>query len=442
MILITPIHCRDFFRNRFSGTIPGQFGGLLELNGLIAGRNSLHGTVPEQLRPLLIDHCEYSGLENLDCAQECPGCRVFEFTIRHCDDKGLNQKCISGYYLLPALVIYVAMVAFGLKTIAPPNTPFSIFVLEAMTAAFGIADTVAAVGFALTTTHHVLFVASITLLGCLVASSFIVTVIVISRAATLCVVFESDENSSSVPEEERDVLPVSSLRSHLTIDGSDDQNDQNIELQAMGPTQSPSRRIRRYVNERFRAHVYSSTVLLAYTVTFCALNIRVLPFIVGNELLERLLAGSFVVNSKKRRIPDAVTDTSFSNRTNNLSSRSFQNFISAQILPMSTSAFETQPNVPASSNGLRLRGMAGLLTLFFGDIPQLVVQLLGAYSGDGGKYLIMAVVMSVTSIIVECSYLIVCHVLVLCLRVGQKSSRQARGSRIWMLARVQVPTEN
>eukprot|EP00301_Raphidiophrys_heterophryoidea_P017058 c26827_g1_i1.p1 GENE.c26827_g1_i1~~c26827_g1_i1.p1 ORF type:complete len:455 (+),score=101.66 c26827_g1_i1:568-1932(+) len=404
--LLTDLVYLDFSENLLEGSIPSQLGLLTKLTWCVLGSNVLRGAIPSQLGklsslqilrlgnnffegsvPAELIHlrpsisCDNSGWHWPDkCVIECHSCSMSEFEVNHCDAKGYHQECLAGYYFLPLLLVFVFAVAFALLRISPKDTPRRVFARQALMSALAVADFASDAAFTFVVAtypsysasarlhtfssasasspslghsellfYHRVRVSAIALLCLLVVISFCVSVTVVSIALM----------------ERRD------LRSRVSL--------------------SPVGTTSQYSSE-FRTRVADNTFLVSLIVTFCAINIRMLPFVVH---------GGSRNNFEWATQPSSVAQPTDS-QTNNTSSQ-----------PSSMSI----GGGPAVKHGLSLRTAVGVLILVLEDIPFLALQIIVLLTHNELHSLVVlvAAMLSGLSILVECLRLVAC-----CLKVRFK----------------------
>jgi hypothetical protein len=69
---------------------------------------------------------------------ECPPCDSRHVRFRSCDERGHNQLCVSGYYLLPLCFVAWLMIVWTMKVLAPPFTPRHVLILNILICTVGV----------------------------------------------------------------------------------------------------------------------------------------------------------------------------------------------------------------------------------------------------------------------------------------------------------------
>jgi len=271
--------------------------------------NQLSGSVKVLIAPNRIVKCDYSGLQSQQCARGCPSCSLFEFEIKTCDVRGHDQRCVPGYMLLPLLAVLIVLVALALKRVSPPNTPRLSFIAAALMSTFAIADFASDVAFGVTSIGLTKSIATtaFVLLALAIVVNFVMSIVVISRVVTA-----------------------------VTAEG-------------------------KFVNQEFRERIFQNIFLLSLTIIFCAVSIRTLPFVVGQDSNWRF--------SRSRHAQTSHSDN------DNIG--------------------------PSRRSRLGLRSLVALLTLLLEDIPLCVLQAVALVQGVRHITVLLAFVLSVASVLLE-----------------------------------------
>eukprot|EP00301_Raphidiophrys_heterophryoidea_P006821 c12717_g2_i2.p1 GENE.c12717_g2_i2~~c12717_g2_i2.p1 ORF type:complete len:498 (+),score=138.40 c12717_g2_i2:344-1837(+) len=365
--------------NQFSGTLPTELYQLERLRKLNLASNQLEGDIHLNLEA--IAQCDWSGLNSAYCARVCPPCLLSEFEVQPCDDMGHNQQCVPGYYFLPLLLVFFLAVAFALKRISPSGTPPSWFALEALMSVLSLADFATDVAFTLTiatnntgtsTSFDTLVYQRVRLAAVLVLIFYVVVCFVVSVLVVSVSVVAAEKRSSSI----RDYR----LRAQTTASSFDTVAPPEY---LVPPSTKMSSLFWKLLpaSPKFAQRVQENTFLLSFVVTFCAINIRMIPFVVQGGDVDQ---------------EDQDILTSLSASSVSFQKASSFSVPSQEVEP--TRRFEQQQRL------VSLRTVVGLLTVILEDIPfislHVVVLLLG---GTRHLTVVSALVVSVISLIVECA---------------------------------------
>eukprot|EP00301_Raphidiophrys_heterophryoidea_P005494 c12297_g1_i3.p1 GENE.c12297_g1_i3~~c12297_g1_i3.p1 ORF type:complete len:465 (-),score=86.17 c12297_g1_i3:223-1617(-) len=372
---LTKLKHLHIFNCSLVGTIPSQIGLLTALTSLNVRDNSFTGNFIPSMEALarkeksepqhFLINCDMSGLQSKTkaCKRDCIPCDFFAIQIKPCDSEGYDQQCLPAYLLLPLVVVYIGLVVVALKRISPLRVSRHKLIVAALMSSLAIGTLAANLAFAInliskpsegdTRDHRsnvikTIGYVSFCVLGVTALMNFVFSILVINRIVT--------------------------------------------ELDGVG----------RFVNMEFRDRIFNNVTLLALTTTFCALSLRILPFMIGNQY-RTIIVKRPAFNLSCRQLQEQSNRTMNGNNISNKSNDNHNIKINNDNLHHTSDCqqiLQPQPQSQFEPVGMNLVNLVGWLNVFE-SVPQSCLQIAALAVGESGLVVVFALLLSMFSIVSE-----------------------------------------